>query len=147
MIGLPNESEEDVLSIPALCRRIRQETGLLLHVAVSPFVPKPGTIWSGMPFDESVQLKQKYHLLTKAFRKNTIGVLQSISVKEAKLEYALSWADSTISDRLADHIRAGAGLAGILRNTARVDTSFELQRLFGNGAPTEKVMTEKGVST
>lgn len=94
MIGLPNEKKEDIEAIGRLCEAIKSKTGLLVHAAVSPFIPKPGTIWEMCDFESSGILRQKSSILKKFFRNGAAGTLQIGSLKEAAMEYAISWASA-----------------------------------------------------
>ncbi|MDR3254795.1 MAG: B12-binding domain-containing radical SAM protein [Synergistaceae bacterium] len=102
MIGLPGESDGEILSIAALCGRIRRETGLRLTATVSPFIPKPGAAWQCESFTGERELKAKLALL----RSSAGGIpgvsIQNASVKEASLEYALSWASLDTSKKIAE---------------------------------------------
>jgi radical SAM superfamily enzyme YgiQ (UPF0313 family) len=105
MIGLPDENDAHVLSIAELCGRIRHETGLKLTAAVSPFVPKPGTPWDTADFAGEAALKGKYVLLSRA-AKGLRGVeFQRASIREASLEYALSWASSKTSGKMIECVK------------------------------------------
>lgn len=101
MIGLPEEDVEAVASIPALCGRIRKETGLGISVNVSPFVPKPGTAWALQPFDGATNLRRKKALLLRELRRIPGVKLHATSVREAVGEYLLSWATSHGAENLA----------------------------------------------
>jgi radical SAM superfamily enzyme YgiQ (UPF0313 family) len=101
MIGLPGETDDHVVSIAALCGRLREETGLRVNAAVSPFVPKPGTAWASMPFEGEIALKRKIRLLVRAFSGMAGSSLQAASVKEACMEYALSWGTVQTSREIA----------------------------------------------
>lgn len=125
MIGLPGESEEDVLSIAALCERIRNETEMGLLITVAPFVPKPGTAWKDAPFEGAAALKSKYALLAKACKSVSRGVLQGVSIREAELEYALTWADSS----QALKILSGNMTREFFCETDRAKTQEELRSL------------------
>lgn len=101
MIGLPGETEDDVLAIASLCGRIRKETGMTLTITVAPFVPKPGTAWQDAPFADDASLKSRYALLAKACKNVCRGTARGVSVREARLEYALTWGDSKLALRIA----------------------------------------------
>lgn len=125
MIGLPGESEEDVLSIASLCERIRNETGMGLLITVAPFVPKPGTAWEDAPFDGAAALKSKYATLAKACKSVSRGVLQGVSIRDAEEEFALTWVDSS----QALKILPGNVPREVLRGTDREKTRHELRAL------------------
>lgn len=125
MIGLPGENEEDVLSIAALCERIRNQTELGLTITVAPFVPKPGTAWQDAPFEGAASLKSKYALLAKACKSVSRGVLQGVSIREAELEYALAWGSSQLALKIAQ----GNVSKELLRDVNRSEMKKELRAL------------------
>jgi radical SAM superfamily enzyme YgiQ (UPF0313 family) len=129
MIGLPGEGEEEVLSIASLCGRIRKETGLRLSAAVSPFVPKPGTAWSGQDFAGERDLRAKLALLNGAARGIPGTALQSASVREASLEYAISWASSETSVKIVEAVKSAASMRKIAAAVDRDGAIEELDRL------------------
>ncbi|MDL2263380.1 B12-binding domain-containing radical SAM protein [Synergistaceae bacterium OttesenSCG-928-I11] len=108
MIGLPGETDDHVVSIATLCGCLREETGLRINAAVSPFVPKPGTAWASMSFEGESALKRKIRLLTRAFSGRSGSSLQVASVKEACVEYALSWG-TVLTSRDISTTAAGKG--------------------------------------
>ena len=74
MVGLPGESDDDVLAIGALTGRIRQAweaVGKLrgklgrLTLSVNPFVPKPWTPLQWAAMEPVARLEKKYRLLQK----------------------------------------------------------------------------------
>lgn len=125
MIGLPNEGDEHVLSIAALCEKIRRETEMGLTITVAPFVPKPGTAWQNAPFEGTENLKRKYSLLATACKSVSRGVLQGVSVKEAELEYVLTWGDSVQALRVA----SGEKIRKLAAETNRERAQGELRML------------------
>ncbi len=126
MIGLPGETDDHVASIATLCEHIREETGLRINAAVSPFVPKPGTGWASMPFEGESALKRKIRLLTRAFSGRGGSALQVASVKEACMEYALSWSTVETSQEIS-----GAAVTGGAKKWERhtVDRNRVLEEL------------------
>jgi radical SAM-linked protein len=93
MCGLPFETDEDILAIAELVRKIQYATKggrfFNLTVSVSNFVPKPFT-----PFERSGQasaetLLRRHQLLKDAFRKNS-AKLRFHNIYMSTLEAALS---------------------------------------------------------
>lgn len=126
MIGLPGERDEHIESIFRLCREIVSATNMKLVASVSPFVPKPFTAWRNKPFAGVGELKRKYTLLSRAFRGFSKAELQSVSVREAHMEFALSWATSGVSRQLADCVASGGSTKEIITNIDRAKTVTEL---------------------
>jgi radical SAM superfamily enzyme YgiQ (UPF0313 family) len=67
IVGLPEETPEDVAAIPALVSRLA-ETGLRVSVGCSALVPKPGTPFARIPMAPEREVKAKLDLLRKALR-------------------------------------------------------------------------------
>jgi len=129
MIGLPGEGEKEILSIASLCGRIRKETGLRLTAAVSPFVPKPGTAWSGRDFAGEMDLRARFALLNGVARGIPGVELQCASIREASLEYAISWASSETSVKIVEAVKDAASMRKIAAIVDRDGTIAELERL------------------
>lgn len=110
MVGLPGETDEDVSAITSLCRRIIDETGLALTLSVNPFVPKPGTRWSGENFAGSRTIKEKYEKIKKDMRAITKKAprLRLTGIKEAEEEFSLAWYGYNDSAALAGAVEDGA---------------------------------------
>jgi radical SAM family uncharacterized protein len=78
MIGLPSETEEDILGIAGLARKVsdifygmpkeKRGKGLRLSVSASTFVPKPFTPFQWEPQDTTEQIKHKQQLLKSALK-------------------------------------------------------------------------------
>jgi len=67
IVGLPEETREDVEAIPVLVSRIA-ETGLRVSVGCSALVPKPATPFARIPMAPEREIKAKLDLLRKTLR-------------------------------------------------------------------------------
>jgi len=67
IVGLPEETREDVEAIPALALRLA-DTGLRVSVSCSALVPKPGTPFARQPMAPEREVRAKLDLLRKALR-------------------------------------------------------------------------------
>ncbi|MDD4075169.1 MAG: TIGR03960 family B12-binding radical SAM protein [Eubacteriales bacterium] len=118
MIGLPTETEEDLLGIADLARKVsqafysipkdRREKGLRLSVSASSFVPKPWTPFQWEPQDTKESIIKKQQFLRNAL-KGIRGVefayhAPNISVLEA----VVARGDRRIADVLLQAYRNGA---------------------------------------
>ena len=128
MFGLPGETDGQLLSISKLCARVTEETGLAVTAAVSPFIPKPGTPWAEEVFDGERKLKHKYSLISKSFGMPGVK-LQCGSIKEACLEYAISWADANTSELIANTSARGISYRKLGGLTDKGIFYTELERL------------------
>ncbi len=152
LIGLPDETTEDVEAIVALIESIRsvwleagRRKGQLgsLHLSVNPFVPKPFTPfqWVGMATES--ELKKKIKTI-----RSGIGKLANVSVsfespKSSLLQCLLSRGDR----RLAEIIPALAS-GGKLRTVcseAGIDWSKIIHRHYSEGDPLPWEVLDSGV--
>jgi radical SAM superfamily enzyme YgiQ (UPF0313 family) len=129
MFGLPDETDEDLLAISKLCIEARDKTGLKITAAASPFVPKPGTAWEEEEFAGGKNLKRKHTLITKSFGGLSGVRLQAASIKDACIEYALSWAGTSVSKLAAESALSGTSYKKLLGTANRRDVFRELERL------------------
>ncbi len=111
MIGLPSETEEDVLAIPALCARIRAQLAAgattrqrvgSITVSLNAFVPKPWTPFQWDPMEAIPTLRGKVQRLRRAAAQVANLQLDVESPREAYLQTLLSRGDR----RLAAFIEA-----------------------------------------
>ena len=128
MIGLPGETEDDVLSISTLCRRIIDETGQNLILSVGPFVPKPATAWQDANFIDLREIREKYRIISKGARsiKKKSPKLRLTSPKEAEYEFNLAWYGFTESRSMAEYMSA-SGSSVPLVSIDRENTKEELK--------------------
>lgn len=93
MVGLPEETQEDIDSIADLCFAIREATGLKVKASVGVFVPKPFSRWEMAPMIDIGEAVSKIKRLKRLFARSEVKGC-SISIQdphESILEHALSW--------------------------------------------------------
>lgn len=118
MIGLPTETDEDVLELSRLAREILQAARRVgnhhaeVKVSVGPFVPKPVTPFQWEPFGPVPLLQQRIELLKKAFRSIRWAKLTWVEPEEAALEALLSRGDRRLSRVIARAHDLGAVFDG-----------------------------------
>ncbi len=108
MIGLPGETDKDIILMAGLVARARQILrGGHITVSVTPFVPKPLTPFQWHRFEEPQTLRARYRLL----RKNLGGIkgveTKPVSIGGALVQAYLSRADRRASDILMRALRVG----------------------------------------
>lgn len=127
MIGLPDETDADVLSIAQLCRSARQETGIRIFASVTPFVPKPGTSWSDQTFAGERELKRRAKMLQQAFNGVKGTTVTVASIKEALTEYRLAWSTPSASAAfVADRTSLAHNDDNIRSEAAEMLRSFDI---------------------
>jgi radical SAM family uncharacterized protein/radical SAM-linked protein len=67
MIGLPTETDEDIVAIECLVRLVRKQAkGLNFNITVSPFVPKAQTAFQWLAMTNADEIKHKIDILNKS---------------------------------------------------------------------------------
>lgn len=130
MIGLPGETDEDIKAISELSSIIIKKTGMNLILSVNPFIPKPGTFWSGMDFAGTAGIRRKYDILSRELAKikRKRPQVRLTSPREAENEFLLAWCGYNESALLAKN--GGASKKIDFYNDAREKTLLELERLW-----------------
>lgn len=113
MIGLPTETDQDVLAIIDLVHKVRQ-VGYTHHgnkanlsVSVSTFVPKPHTPFQWQPLVDESTLRRRQQILKEGLRGRSIH-LSYHDARESLLEAVIARGDRRLG-RVIEHAwRAGA---------------------------------------
>ncbi|MBR5734153.1 MAG: TIGR03960 family B12-binding radical SAM protein, partial [Desulfovibrionaceae bacterium] len=113
MIGLPGETDDDLLAITDLCRKVRDAAGrgmprLQVTAALSPFVPKAHTPfqWEGqIPMEE---ISRRVHLVLESFKKEKALKMRWHEPAVSFLEGILSRGDRRLADVVEKAYRKGA---------------------------------------
>lgn len=118
MMGLPTETDEDLLGIADLTQKVfrkYKETpphlrgkGLRITVSVSTFVPKPHTAFQWCPQISREEILRRQRLLFDAFRQVKGAELKCHSSPVSLLEAAFSRGDRALAEVLESAYRAGA---------------------------------------
>jgi radical SAM superfamily enzyme YgiQ (UPF0313 family) len=135
MIGLPTETDADVVAIADLTVKIRQiweeigkQRGRLgrLHLSVNPFVPKPWTPLQWSPMEPRLSLEKKNRLLQKRLRPLPNVELHFESLRHAEIQGFLARGDRRVG-RALPLLGKGLGLKAACRQ-AGLDPDFFLHR-------------------
>ncbi|NJC89117.1 MAG: radical SAM protein [Desulfuromonas sp.] len=135
MVGLPGETDADVVAIGELAGKIRQvweavgrARGRLgrLVLSVNPFVPKPWTPLQWAPMEPVSRLEKKYRLLQKMIRPLANVDLQCESLRSAELQGLLARGDRRCG-QLLPLLAAGGNLKAACREIG-LDATFYLSR-------------------
>ncbi|MBT4511946.1 MAG: radical SAM protein [Chloroflexi bacterium] len=102
MIGLPSETEEDIVSIVDLALATKgiidkYRSGIQLTLNVTPFVPKAGTPFQWLPMATSHILKRRLDLLKKGLNRKGIEV-KADSLEWSMVQGMLSRGDSRLGE-------------------------------------------------
>lgn len=135
MIGLPTETDADIIAIADLTVKIRQvwedigkQRGRLgrLHLSVNPFVPKPWTPLQWAPMERRTLLEKKYRLLRKRLRSLPNVELNFESLRLAEIQGFLARGDRRVG-RTLPLLAEGASLKAACRQVG-LDPVFYLHR-------------------
>ncbi len=117
MLGLPTETDEDLLGIADLSRKVaaafyslpkeQRGKGLRLTVSVSTFVPKPFTAFQYCPQIPPAEIRRRQQLLRDAMKGVRGAVLNCHPAPLSVLEAAFSRGDRRLSDVLLCAFRLG----------------------------------------
>lgn len=114
MIGLPTETDEDVLGIAETAIRVLNigkrlgPRGIKVVVSVSSFIPKAHSTFQWVPFDSPENLIRKQRMLNDRLR-NFRGIeLKCHEVRLSRLEAAFSRGDRRLGRVIETAWRAGA---------------------------------------
>jgi radical SAM superfamily enzyme YgiQ (UPF0313 family) len=139
MVGLPTETDDDVLGMAALAVRIREEVMLpwarrrgrmgRIGLSVNPFVPKPWTPFQWAPLAPRAILEARRRLLERTLRPKGIAV-ESLSAREVELQALISRGDRRCADLLELAHGEPGGLKAALRRWPH-DPAFFVSREVG----------------
>ena len=121
MLGLPTETEEDVLAIPELVQKVwecwRDNTpnrarGVRIHVSTAFFVPKPFTPFQWESQLDPEEYRRRVQLLRDAFRRSKSVVYDYHAPDLSRLEAVLARGDRRIAPVLERAVELGIKLDG-----------------------------------
>ena len=114
MIGLPTETDDDLVAIGRLTSRVidigrKHRKPLAVNVTISPFVPKPHTPFQWRGMDSLEELERKISLVRPLLKHRNIS-LSWHDPKCSRVEAALARGDAALSSVIHEAWRAGARL-------------------------------------
>jgi len=127
MIGLPEETDDDVTALIDLVRRVAQEMRALqsagsrvgsLRTAVNFFVPKGLTAFEDVPMVPASALRSKMARIVRALRREPLVTVRNPSLRWAHVQAALSRGDRRGAELLESIVRDGVSPASAVRRWA-----------------------------
>lgn len=114
MVGLPSETEEDVLALADLMKEIRRENPRLgLYLGTSSFVPKAGTPFQWMARLDNKSVDRRFEILRKKLLK--VAEFRPSSSKWDMFQAFLSRGDRRLAPLLVRYYRLGSSLGSLNR--------------------------------
>lgn len=114
MIGLPTETDEDVMGIAETAIRVYQigkrlgPRNITVVVSVSSLIPKAHSTFQWVPFDEPTNLMRKQRMLSDRLRKFKGIDLKTHEVRLSRLEAIFSRGDRRLGQIIESAWRKGA---------------------------------------
>ncbi len=114
MIGLPFETDEDVLGIVDIVEKIIAISGkkLRINITVSPFVPKPFTPFQWAPMDSRENLIRKVYIIKNALKRYRFIKMKYHQIESSMLEGVITRGDESISEWIYSAYKNGAKFDG-----------------------------------
>jgi radical SAM superfamily enzyme YgiQ (UPF0313 family) len=109
LIGLPNETDDDVGAIVDMTRRFAHDGGLRVTANVNPFIPKAQTQWEREVQPSLETLRARIKILTKGLSNVPRVTLEVLDPRNSRIQAALSMGDRS----LGPVIRAAASHGGL----------------------------------
>ena len=136
MVGLPEESEEDLIAIPNLIKKIKtvflessrvQKRIGVIHVSVNPFVPKPVTPFQWVEMERKVVLKQKIRRIMQELKGVPNVTLTFENPGGAILQGILSRGDRRVAGLLLNVVDNDGDWAKSLKGVSQQTLFFALR--------------------
>jgi radical SAM superfamily enzyme YgiQ (UPF0313 family) len=123
MVGVPGETDTDLEELTALMKRLAGGSGRLrVTLAVSPFVPKPGTPLAGAAFAGIRVLERRLQRLRRLQPRVRV---RSGSARWAWVEWVLAHGGAEAGHAVVDARRAGGGFAAMRRALSPLEPAGE----------------------
>jgi radical SAM superfamily enzyme YgiQ (UPF0313 family) len=109
IIGLPDESEEDIVAISRMVKQLAQTYDIRITASISPFVPKAHTRWEREVQPTVETLREKLKLIEAGIRNVPRAIVEGVDPRNARIQAALSIGDRSIGKV----IKLAAGYGGL----------------------------------
>ncbi|MFW9886677.1 MAG: B12-binding domain-containing radical SAM protein [Candidatus Thorarchaeota archaeon] len=123
IIGLPEESEEDIMAISRMVKQLAQTYGIRITASVNPFVPKAHTRWEREVQPTVETLREKLRLIEAGIRNVPRVMVEGVDPRNARIQAALSVGDRSIG-RVIQLAAKYGGLGGWRRAEKKTGIPF-----------------------
>jgi radical SAM superfamily enzyme YgiQ (UPF0313 family) len=111
IVGIPEETNEDLSAIVQMVKKIAQNSGLRVTASVNPYVPKAHTRWERIVQEPIERLRQKLKLVEKGLRNVPRVSTEILDPRIARVQAALSIGDRSLGKVIKKAAEYG-GLGG-----------------------------------
>lgn len=127
MIGIPNETKEDIDEFLRLAKTIKNENkGFNIEFSFSSFVPKPQTPFQWSPREDTKSLEKKQNYLEKELRNIGVGVKFG-SIKWDYWQAVLSRADENFAPFLVEVYNKGGKIGAYKSSIKEFDLDLRAE--------------------
>jgi radical SAM superfamily enzyme YgiQ (UPF0313 family) len=123
IIGLPEETHDDVSAIPQMVKKIAQITKLRVTASVNPFIPKAHTRWERNTQEPLETIREKMKMVEKGLRNVPRVTTEMLDPRTARVQAALSIGDRSLGKVIRKAAEYG-GLGGWRRAEKETDMRF-----------------------
>ena len=96
IIGLPEETDNDLKATVDMITRLARTTGLKVTASVNPFIPKAQTRWEREPQPPIEEIRRKVQLVEKGVRDISRVKVETLDPRNARIQAALSLGDRSL---------------------------------------------------
>jgi radical SAM superfamily enzyme YgiQ (UPF0313 family) len=96
IIGLPGETEEDVMDTARMIQSVAQQSKMKVTASVNPFIPKAQTRWQQEPQPDIETLRLKIKQIEEQIKNVPRVALETLDLRSARIQAALSIGDRSL---------------------------------------------------
>ncbi len=111
IIGLPEETDEDIRATVDMISRLAKTTGLKVTASVNPFIPKAQTRWEREPQPPIEEIRRRLKIIEKGVRETSRATVETLDPRRARIQAALSLGDRSLGQVIRKASEYG-GLGG-----------------------------------
>jgi radical SAM superfamily enzyme YgiQ (UPF0313 family) len=111
IIGLPEETDEDVRATVDMITKIGKTSGLKVTASVNPFIPKAQTRWEREPQPPIAEIRRKIQIVEKGVKGTSRVTVETLDPRNARIQAALSLGDRSLGPVIRQASEYG-GLGG-----------------------------------
>ena len=150
MIGLPGETDEDIVETVDMILRMRAKMDAVgskgeLIISVNGFVPKPFTPYQWAPLCNVRTLKKRFKMLNDGLKKVKHVKLITESLKETVIQSVLARGDRRLGELLLEAHESGQNLKSVLKQHG-LDAEELAERAIALDAPLPWQHLDMGVT-
>jgi len=96
IVGLPDETDEDLSDTVAMITRLAKSSGLRVTASVNPFIPKAQTRWEREPQLPIEEIRRRVNFVEKGVRETSRVTVETLDPRNARIQAALSLGDRSL---------------------------------------------------